>query len=147
MIFSIQPDLKRMKSFMEQIRATATEQGCAHAPRVTFAIQPFVADSEREAIERKDAMLRRIPIDAALTRMSGTFGVDLSTVDIKYSARQSRSPTLWRKSGARLIATASTLRRRSYLGGTRILLTGWFRSSRSAVFFAGNTGRRPCEET
>ena len=27
-------------------------------------------------------MLRRIPIDAALTRMSGTFGVDLSTVDI-----------------------------------------------------------------
>jgi FMN-dependent oxidoreductase (nitrilotriacetate monooxygenase family) len=81
-IFSIQPDLKRMKSFMEQIRATATEQGCAHAPRVTFAIQPFVANSEREAIERKDAMLRRIPIDAALTRMSGTFGVDLSTVDI-----------------------------------------------------------------
>ena len=82
MIFSIQPDLKRMKAFMQQIRATAREQGSPHVPRVTFAVQPFVADSRAEAAERRDEMLARIPIDAALTRISGTFGVDLATVDI-----------------------------------------------------------------
>ena len=81
-IFSIQPDLPRMKSFMKQIRATAREQGIPEEPKVTFAIQPFVADSAEEAYQRKEEMLSRIPIDAALTRISGTFGVDLSTVDI-----------------------------------------------------------------
>ena len=81
-IFSIQPDLKRMKAFMEQICATARELGSPREPKVTFAVQPFVADSRKEAVERQDAMLARIPIDAALTRISGTFGVDLATVDI-----------------------------------------------------------------
>ena len=81
-IFAIQPDLTRMKTFMSQIRETARAQGKTEDPKVTFAIQPFIADSAAEARELKDEMLRRIPIDAALTRVSGTFGVDLSTVEI-----------------------------------------------------------------
>jgi long-chain alkane monooxygenase len=87
-IFSIQPDLTRMKTFMTQIRSTAREQGLSDDPKVTFAIQPFVADSAAEAEGHKNEMLRRIPIDAALTRISGTFGVDLSTVDIDKSLQE-----------------------------------------------------------
>ena len=67
---------------MEQIRATARERGSPREPNVTFAVQPFVADSRQEAVARRDGMLARIPVDAALTRISGTFGVDLATVDI-----------------------------------------------------------------
>ena len=87
-IFSIQPDLKRMKAFMTQIRTTARELGSPREPKVTFAVQPFVADSREEAVRRRDAMLARIPIDAALTRISGTFGVDLATVDIDRPLRE-----------------------------------------------------------
>ncbi|MEC9044969.1 MAG: NtaA/DmoA family FMN-dependent monooxygenase, partial [Pseudomonadota bacterium] len=81
-IFSIQPDIERMKSFMNQIKITAKDQNKTSAPLVTFAVQPFVGNSLEEASQKKDEMLRKIPIEAALTRISGTFGVDLSEVDI-----------------------------------------------------------------
>lgn len=81
-IFSIQPDLPRMKTFMAQIAATAESCGRRESPRVSFAVQPVVADSARAARERLDAMLARIPLEAALTRISGTFGIDLDTVDL-----------------------------------------------------------------
>ena len=81
-IFAIQPDLNRMKIFMDQIKESAKSEGKTETPRVTFAVQPFVAKTKREAIEKKNEMLSRIPIEAALTRISGTFGIDLDTVDI-----------------------------------------------------------------
>jgi FMN-dependent oxidoreductase (nitrilotriacetate monooxygenase family) len=81
-IFAIQPDLNRMKIFMNQIKKTAKSEGKIETPRVTFAVQPFVAKTKKEAIEKKNEMLSRIPIEAALTRISGTFGIDLDTVDI-----------------------------------------------------------------
>jgi FMN-dependent oxidoreductase (nitrilotriacetate monooxygenase family) len=81
-IFAIQPDLNRMKIFMNQIKKTAKSEGKTETPRVTFAVQPFVAKTKKEAIEKKNEMLSRIPIEAALTRISGTFGIDLDTVDI-----------------------------------------------------------------
>ncbi len=81
-IFSIQPDLERMKSFIHQIRETANLEGQSKNPRVTFAVQPFIARSKKEAMLKKNEMLNRIPIEAALTRISGTFGIDLDKVDI-----------------------------------------------------------------
>ena len=81
-IFAIQPDLNRMKIFMDQIKESAKSEGKIETPRVTFAVQPFVAKTKKEAIEKKNEMLSRIPIEAALTRISGTFGIDLDTVDI-----------------------------------------------------------------
>jgi FMN-dependent oxidoreductase (nitrilotriacetate monooxygenase family) len=81
-IFAIQPDLDRMKLFMKQINQTAEHSENTYPPRVTFAVQPFVAKTKKEAVEKKNEMLSRIPIEAALTRISGTFGIDLDTVDI-----------------------------------------------------------------
>lgn len=81
-VFAIQPDLARMQTFMEQIRAAADKYERKEPVRVVFALQPFVAESKAAAIAKRDAMLARIPMEAALTRISGTFGVDLDTVDL-----------------------------------------------------------------
>ena len=81
-VFAIQPDLPRMKTFMQQIRAAANEQGRKDEVRVSFALQAFVAENKAAAEVKRDALLARIPIEAALTRISGTFGVDLDTVDL-----------------------------------------------------------------
>jgi len=45
--------------------------------RITFAVQPFIGDSLAAAEAKRDAMVARIPLAAALTRISGTFGLDL----------------------------------------------------------------------
>ncbi len=81
-IFAIQPDLPRMQTFMTQIREAAAAAGRQDAVRVTFAVQPFIGESLEAAEAKRDAMVARIPMEAALTRISGTFGVDLDTVDI-----------------------------------------------------------------
>ena len=81
-VFAIQPDLPRMKTFMQQIRAAAKEHGRTEDIRVSFAVQPFVAENKAAAAAKRDALLARIPMEAALTRISGTFGVDLDTVDL-----------------------------------------------------------------
>jgi FMN-dependent oxidoreductase (nitrilotriacetate monooxygenase family) len=81
-IFAIQPDLPRMKAFMSQVKSAAAEHGREDPVRVTFAVQPFIGETEEAAQKKRREMLARIPIDAALTRISGTFGIDLSTVDI-----------------------------------------------------------------
>jgi FMN-dependent oxidoreductase (nitrilotriacetate monooxygenase family) len=81
-VFAIQPDLARMKTFMNQIRTAAREHGRTEDVRVTFAVQPFVADSKAAAELKRDEMLAQIPLEAALTRISGTFGVDLDTVNL-----------------------------------------------------------------
>lgn len=81
-IFAIQPDLPRMQTFMAKLRETAAAVGRTDPLRVTFAVQPFVADSREAAAAKRDAMLAKIPLEAGLTRISGTFGVDLDTVDI-----------------------------------------------------------------
>lgn len=81
-VFAIQPDLARMQTFMEQIRSAADKYEREEPVRVVFAVQPFVAESKAAAIAKRDAMLARIPMEAALTRISGTFGVDLDTVDL-----------------------------------------------------------------
>jgi FMN-dependent oxidoreductase (nitrilotriacetate monooxygenase family) len=81
-IFAIQPDLPRMQSFMRKLNETAAVVGRSDTLRVTFAVQPFVAESYEAAKEKRDAMLAKIPLEAGLTRISGTFGIDLDEVDI-----------------------------------------------------------------
>ncbi|MBT3333230.1 MAG: NtaA/DmoA family FMN-dependent monooxygenase [Rhodospirillaceae bacterium] len=81
-IFAIQPDLARMQTFMAQIRAAGKANKRRDPVRVTFAIQPFIGETLAGAEAKRDAMLARIPLEAALTRISGTFGIDLDTVDI-----------------------------------------------------------------
>ena len=81
-VFAIQPDLPRMTTFMQQIRDAAKKYQRTEDVRVSFAVQTIVAESKEAAEAKRDAMLSRIPIEAALTRISGTFGVDLDAVDL-----------------------------------------------------------------
>ena len=67
---------------MKQVRTAARDNGRGEDVRVTFAVQPFVAESKVAAEAKRDELLARIPLVAALTRISGTFGVDLDTVEL-----------------------------------------------------------------
>lgn len=88
-IFSIQPDIPRMIAFMDQIRATAGRLGRTDPVRVTFALQPFVGSTEEEARRRREELIAKIPLEAALTRMSGTLGIDLDKIDLDQPLQES----------------------------------------------------------
>ncbi|GGI27311.1 MULTISPECIES: NtaA/DmoA family FMN-dependent monooxygenase [Bradyrhizobium] len=78
-VFSIQPHLGGMKTFMQELGAAS---GSAAAPKVTFGVQPILGSSEAEARRRLDEFAARIPLEAALSRLSGSLGVDFSQVEL-----------------------------------------------------------------
>ena len=77
-VFSIQPHLAGMKRFMQQSAEAAQSVGRKEPVRVSFGVQPIVGASEAAARERQAALRERIPMDAALARISGSLGVDFS---------------------------------------------------------------------
>ncbi len=81
MIFGIQPHVAGMVKAMSQLRAAAAEHGGGRAFRMLFGLQPIVRSTEAEARVRAEELAQRIPLDAILARLSGVFGVDLSTFD------------------------------------------------------------------
>jgi len=81
-VFSIQPHMSGMKSFMQQLAATAQEIGGEAPPKVTFGIQPIIGGTEAEAKRRLQDLIDRIPLEAALSRLSGSLGVDFSQMDL-----------------------------------------------------------------
>lgn len=81
-IFSIQNTWSGMNRFVSQIRDTASAMGTGRDPHVLFAIQPFLGGTEEEARRLRDGLIARIPLDAALTRISGTLGIDFSKLDL-----------------------------------------------------------------
>jgi FMN-dependent oxidoreductase (nitrilotriacetate monooxygenase family) len=82
MVFAIQPNLAGMKKFMDGFRAEAAEFGRAKAPGVTFGVQPVLGGTEAEARGKLDALIERIPLEAALARLSGTMGMDFSGFEL-----------------------------------------------------------------
>ncbi|MBR0857737.1 NtaA/DmoA family FMN-dependent monooxygenase [Bradyrhizobium liaoningense] len=78
-VFSIQPHMTGMKTFMQELRAAS---GTGAPPKVTFGVQPVLGSSEAEAKRRLDDFASRIPLDAALSRLSGSLGVDFSQVEL-----------------------------------------------------------------
>jgi FMN-dependent oxidoreductase (nitrilotriacetate monooxygenase family) len=81
-VFSIQPNLPGMKKFMEGFRAQAAEAGRTPAPGVTFGIQPIVGGTEEEAKQKLNDLVEKMHFDGALSRLSGTMGVDFSGMDL-----------------------------------------------------------------
>jgi long-chain alkane monooxygenase len=79
-IFAIQPTLEGMKRFMDAFRITAKEAG--REPKVSFGIQAILGGTEEEAKKKRDDIAARVPIEAALTRISGTLGVDFSGYEL-----------------------------------------------------------------
>lgn len=80
-VFSIQPHMAGMKKFMQQLNDAARETG-AVAPKVTFGVQPIVGSTEAEAKRRLEELTSRIPLEAALSRLSGSLGVDFSQMEL-----------------------------------------------------------------
>ncbi len=79
-IFAIQPTLEGMKKFMQGFKASATE--AEREPGVSFGIQCILGGTEEEAQKKADGIAARVPIEAALTRLSGTLGVDFSGYEL-----------------------------------------------------------------
>lgn len=84
-VFAIQPRLGEMTRFVEKLKETSATAERAQAPAVVFGIQCILGGTEEEAKRMQADMLERIPIDAALSRMSGTLGIDFSKLDLDQS--------------------------------------------------------------
>jgi FMN-dependent oxidoreductase (nitrilotriacetate monooxygenase family) len=80
-VFSIQPHMTGMKTFMQQLHAAADE-AATPAPKVTFGMQPILGGTEAEAKRRLEELSSRIPLEAALSRLSGSLGVDFSKMEL-----------------------------------------------------------------
>jgi long-chain alkane monooxygenase len=81
-VFSIQARAEAMKAFVEKLNASSISEGRAEPPKVVFGIQCVLGGTEAEARRRQAAIFERIPLDAALSRMSGTLGIDFSKIDL-----------------------------------------------------------------
>jgi alkanesulfonate monooxygenase SsuD/methylene tetrahydromethanopterin reductase-like flavin-dependent oxidoreductase (luciferase family) len=81
-VFAIQSREREMQQFVEKLNAASQAEGRAEAPKVTFGIQCVLGGTEAEAKRRQTEMSERIPLDAALSRMSGTMGIDFSKIDL-----------------------------------------------------------------
>jgi FMN-dependent oxidoreductase (nitrilotriacetate monooxygenase family) len=80
-VFAIQPHMTGMKTFMQQLHAAAREADTP-APKVTFGMQPILGGTEAEAKRRLEDLAARIPLEAALSRLSGSLGVDFSKMEL-----------------------------------------------------------------
>ena len=81
-IFAIQPRGSEMARFVKNLNEAAQGAGLADAPKVVFGIQCVLGGTEEEAKRKQADMSERIPLDAALSRMSGTLGIDFSKLDL-----------------------------------------------------------------
>lgn len=80
-VFAIQPHMTGMKAFMRQLHEAAHETK-TQAPKVTFGVQPILGGTEAEAKRRLEDLASRIPLEAALSRLSGSLGVDFSQMEL-----------------------------------------------------------------
>ena len=81
-MFSIQPHLEGMKRYIASVNAAAQQYGRVDPVRVTFGLQVILGGTEEEARRNQKRIAERIPIDAALSRLSGSLGVDFSVYEL-----------------------------------------------------------------
>ena len=81
-MFSIQPHVEGMQRYMGQIRDAGAKHGRKDPIRVLFGVQPIIGGTEAEAQKHYDDLLARVPVEAALARLSGSLGVDFSTFEL-----------------------------------------------------------------
>lgn len=81
-VFAIQPRAEGMSAFVSKLRDASSAEGRTEPPKVVFGIQCVLGGTEAEARRSQAEMAERIPLDAALSRMSGTLGIDFSKIDL-----------------------------------------------------------------
>lgn len=81
-IFSIQGNTENMRRYVEALRSTAAETSRQEPVRVVFGLQIVLGSTEAEAKRRREEMLSRYSLEHSLTRLSGSLGIDFSTIDL-----------------------------------------------------------------
>jgi FMN-dependent oxidoreductase (nitrilotriacetate monooxygenase family) len=81
-IFSIQGNTENMRRYVDALKVAAVAQGRKDPVRVIFGLQVVLGSSEAEAGRRREEMLSRYSLEASLTRLSGSLGIDFSTIDL-----------------------------------------------------------------
>jgi len=122
-MFSIQPHLEGMKRYMAQIREAGQKQGRKEPIRVTFGVQPILGGTAAEAQRNYDDLVARVPVEAALARLSGSLGVDFSKFDLDKPMEEletQASQGMMKAMAAMVGGRHFTLREVAYLWGTAV---------------------------
>ncbi|MGF6873544.1 NtaA/DmoA family FMN-dependent monooxygenase [Paraburkholderia sp. MM5477-R1] len=80
-IFAVQPHKQGAKKLIDDLSVAAREAGRKDS-KVLFGAQVILGGTEEEAMRNRKELVERIPLDAALSRVSGVMGVDFSTLDL-----------------------------------------------------------------
>lgn len=80
-IFAIQSDPAGRAAYLRRLRDTAAAAG-QPSPKVVLGLQIILGDTEAAARQAQRDLADRIPLEASLSRLSGSFGVDFSTFDL-----------------------------------------------------------------
>jgi long-chain alkane monooxygenase len=82
-IFTIQPSVNAMKQYSDDMRKRANKLGRNPDDiKILFGIQVIIGETEEAAKAKQKAIMDLIPLEAALTLMSGHIGYDFSKVDL-----------------------------------------------------------------
>lgn len=81
-IFAIQPNTAGIKRYVDQLKDAARTSGRSDPVRVVVGLQVVLGSTEEEAKRRHKEMLDRFPLEASLTRLSGSLGIDFSGYDL-----------------------------------------------------------------
>lgn len=122
-MFSIQPHEEGMRRYMASIREAGEKFGRKDPIRVTFGVQPILGGSEAEAKRQYDELVARVPLDAALARLSGSLGVDFSQFDPDRPMEEhdtQASQGMMKAMAAMVGGKKFTLREVAYLWGTAV---------------------------
>lgn len=80
--FAINPSKEGMKTYVARYADANKHHGQGKTSGVIFGVQPFIGSTEAEAVRQQEEMLEAIPLEATLSRISATIGVDLGKIDL-----------------------------------------------------------------
>ena len=80
-VFAIQPNIKAMSGFKEKLDI-ASDQAGKDLAKILFGLHFVIGSTDEEANNRLKQLQNRIPIEAALSRISGPLGIDASKLDL-----------------------------------------------------------------
>jgi FMN-dependent oxidoreductase (nitrilotriacetate monooxygenase family) len=80
-IFAVQPHREGARKLMRELAAAAESAG-RKEHKVLFGIQVILGGTEDEAQRKRLELLERIPLDAAMSRLSGVMGIDFSKMEL-----------------------------------------------------------------
>ncbi|CAB3810493.1 NtaA/DmoA family FMN-dependent monooxygenase [Paraburkholderia fynbosensis] len=80
-VFAVQPHAQGAKKLMGDLNAAARAAG-RDGCNVLFGVQVILGGTEEEARRNQKELVERIPLEAALSRVSGVMGIDFDTLDL-----------------------------------------------------------------